>query len=129
MHCSFHNTIVKLGVVPEEVQILGVPTFPAERSSEVVAADGCVAGRVASLLSLLSSQEAGLPARSSRVWLGEDLGAVSKKAHDRVLKWEYIDLQDFKPKTGAEKDVAGIECEKLVMLPGLEVAQSRRGTV
>ena len=39
-------------------------------------ADGCVVGRVASLLSLLSSQEAGLPARSSRVWLGEGLGAV-----------------------------------------------------
>ena len=67
-----------------------------------------------------------MPARSSRVWLGEGLGAVSKKVYDRVLRWEYIDLQDFKPKTGAEKDVAGIECEKLVMLPGLEVAQSRR---
>ena len=35
-------------------------------------------------------------------------------------------MQDFKTKTGAEKDVAGIECEKLVVLPGLEVAQSRR---
>ena len=35
-------------------------------------------------------------------------------------------MQDFKPKTGAENDVAGIECEKLVMLPGLEVVQSRR---
>ena len=65
-------------MVLEEGQLLGVPTFPAERSSEVVTADGCVAGRVASLLSLLSSQEAGLPARSSRVWLGEGLGAVSK---------------------------------------------------
>ena len=64
-------------MVLEEGQLLGVPTFPAERSSEVVAADGCVAGRVASLLSL-SSQEAGSLARSSRVWLGEGLGAVSK---------------------------------------------------
>ena len=53
-------------------------------------ADGCVAGRVASLLSLLSSQEAGLPARSSRVWLGKGLGAVSKKVYDRVLRWEYV---------------------------------------
>ena len=35
-------------------------------------------------------------------------------------------MQDFKPRTGAEKDVTGIECEKLVVLPGLEVAQSRR---
>ena len=81
---------------------------------------------MASLLSLLSSQEAGLPAKSSRVWLGVGLGAVSKKMYDRVLKWEYIDLQDFKPRTGAEKDVTGIECEKLVVLPCLEVAQSRR---
>ena len=62
-----------------EGQLLGAPTFPAELSSEVVAADGCVAGMVASLLSLLSSHEAGLLARSSRVWLGDGLGAVSEK--------------------------------------------------
>ena len=65
-------------------------------------------------------------ARSSRVWLVEGLGAVSKKVYDRVLRWEYVDLQDFKPRTGAEKDVTGIECEKLVVLPSVEVAQSRR---
>ena len=112
--------------MPPEAQLLGVPTFPVERLSEGVVADGGVVGRVASLLLLLSSQEAGVPARSSRVWLGEGLGAVSKKVYDRVLRWEYIDLQDFKPRTGAEKDVTGIECEKLVVLPGLEVAQSRR---
>ena len=64
--------------------------------------------------------------RSSRVWLGEGLGAVSKKVYDRVLRWEYVDFQDFKPGTGAEKDVTGIECEKLVVLPGVEVAQSSR---
>ena len=61
LHCSFHIFIVRL---PSEAQLLGVPTFPAERSSEGVAVDGCVVGRVASLL---SSQEAGLPARSSRL--------------------------------------------------------------
>ena len=113
-------------MVPPEAQLLGVPTFPAERLSEGVAADGCVVWRVASLLSLLSSQEVGLLARSSRVWLGEGLGAVSKKMYDRVLRWEYVDLQDFKPRTGVGKDVTGIECEKLVVLPGVEVAQSRR---
>ena len=90
-------------MVPPEAQLLGVPTFPAKRSSEGVVADGCAVGRVASLLSLLSSQEAGLPARLSRVWLGEGLGAVSKKVYDRVLRWEYVDLQDFKPRTGAER--------------------------
>ena len=74
-------------MVPPEAQLLGVPTFSVERSSEGVVADGCVVGRVASLLLLLSSQEAGLPARSSRVWLGEGLGAVSKKVYDRVLRW------------------------------------------
>ena len=42
-------------MVPPEAQLLGVPTFPVERSSEGVVADGCVVGRVASLLSLLSS--------------------------------------------------------------------------
>ena len=50
---------------------------------------------------------------------------MSKKLYDRVLRWEYIDLQDFKPRTGADKDVTGIECEKLLVLPHLEVAQSR----
>ena len=72
-------------MVPLEAQLLGVPTFPVERSSEGVVADGCVVRRVASLLSL-SSQEAGLLARSSRVWLGEGLGAVSKKVYDRVFE-------------------------------------------
>ena len=41
--------------MPPEAQLLGVPMFPAERSSEGVVADGCVVERVASLLSLLSS--------------------------------------------------------------------------
>ena len=40
-------------MVPPEAQLLGVPTFPAEQLSEGVVADGCVVGRVASLLSLL----------------------------------------------------------------------------
>ena len=53
MHCSFRISIVRLGIVQEEGQLLGAPMFPAEQSSEVVAADGCVAGRVASLMSSL----------------------------------------------------------------------------
>ena len=59
MHCSFRIFIVRLGMVPPEAQFLSVPTFPMEKSSEGVVADGCVVARVASLLSL-SSQEAGL---------------------------------------------------------------------
>ena len=43
-----------------------------------------------------------------------------------MIGFWYVDFQDFKPRTGAEKDVTGIECEKLVVLPGVEVAQSRR---
>ena len=62
MHYSFCNFIVRLGMGPPDARLLGVPTFPVERSSEGVVADGCVFGRVASLLSLLSSQQAGLKA-------------------------------------------------------------------
>ena len=58
----------------------------------------------------------------SRVWLGDGLGVVAKRVHEKMLKWEYIDLWELKSKTGYERDVAEPETEKLVVLPGFEVA-------
>ena len=49
---------------------------------------------------------------------------VVSKMYDQILRWESIDFWDFQTRTGAEKDVTGIEYEKLVVLPGLEVALS-----
>ena len=34
-----------------------------------------------------------------------------KRVHEKLLKWEYIDLSELKPKSGYEWDVAELETE------------------
>lgn len=46
-----------------------------------------------------------------------------------MIKWEYVNLADFLPRTSADRLTAESETEKLVVLPGFEVSQTRRKPV
>lgn len=119
--------LVRLGVIPEEGLLRETPTFPSESQlREDGSVEASVAGKMASLMSLLVAQESGSLAKSSQVWLGEGLGTISKKLYDRMLKWEFIDLNELKLKSGGDTQSGVDEPEKVVILPGFEVSKSRK---
>ena len=66
------------------------------------------------------------PSRLSKVWLGQGLGSVAKRTHDRMMRWEYVDLGELRPKNLLEKGTQEAETQKLVVLPGFELAQARQ---
>ena len=133
---------VTLGAVPSGKSLEGTPVINNEGGKEQVHTseeggeeDGGVevrrARQAASLLALLSPQNlAGTPsAKASKVWLGEGLGSIPKRTYDRMLKWEAVDMAEFRAKSTGETGVGETETEKLVVLPGFEVAQARKKPV
>ena len=66
------------------------------------------------------------PAKAAKVWLGEGLGSQSKWTYDKMLRWEFVDLGEFRPKPLMDKVEMEGDTEKLVVLPGFEVTQARK---
>ena len=69
-------------------------------------------------------------AQAKKVWLGDGLDSVTAKVHGRMWKWEFVDLDEFCPKTTQDKITPGNDMEKLVFFPGtLQVSQPRKRPV
>ena len=65
-------------------------------------------------------------AKSSKIWLGEDLGSISKRTYDWMMKWEFIDMGELRLRTAVEKTMLEPDTQKVVVLPGFEVAQAKQ---
>ena len=131
MSCVFFCVAVPLGQLPtgELLADAGiVPVSGEDGASDPLAAQ--TARQASSLLALLNTKSLGdTPAKAVKVWLGEGLGSIPKRTHDRMLRWEFMDLADFRPFSAVEKLEAVSDTEKLVVLPGFEVSQVRRRPV
>ena len=57
------------------------------------------------------------------------LGNSGKKVHEKMLKWEYVDMAEFKLKLGYEREVAAAGTEKVVLLTGFEMSQAKKKPV
>ena len=78
-------------------------------------------------MALSSTQElSSNPGKAAKVWLGEGLGTISKRTYERMMRWEFVDLGELRPRTVADRATAESETEKLVVLPGFEVTQARK---
>ena len=126
-----------LGKLPGEDALKGVPLFST--SKEVVAtvpkdlgesnADRA-AQQTSTLMSLVKVHESlNATLKASNIWLGEGLGSVSKRIHERMLRWEFMDMSDFRPRSSLDQVSSEAEMEKLVVLPGFEVSQPRKRPV
>ena len=126
---------------PNAGALEGVPVFSrkgGEEKSENPKGDGVedqettprVAQQTSTLLSLLVAHDT-LEAsqKSTRVWLGEGLGSIPKRVHARMVKWEYVDMQDFRPRSASDQSFVDADTEKLVVLPGFEVSQPHKKPV
>lgn len=132
---------VTLGKVPQVKDLQGVPQFGTEVTPNVQGGETTVQGggttvsrlakQTSSLMALLTSHEAlqEESTRSSMVWLGDGLGAVSRRVYNRAVKWEFVDLADFLPSKPLDRVGANLETQKLVVLPGFEVTQARKKQV
>ena len=94
----FFYATVTLGVVPGKDTLTGVPLFSKESGSVTGApkesqesSSARVAQKTNTLMSLIKAHESlNAPSKSSRVWLGEGLGAIPKRVHECMLRWEFI---------------------------------------
>ena len=109
----------------------GAPVFPDAKE----AGDGgkkepqdamavCVAQQTNSLMSLIKAHERFEgSAKSSRIWLGEGLGSIPKRVHYCMLRWEFMDMSEFRPRSATDTATVDTDTEKPVVLPGFEVSQ------
>lgn len=134
-----------MGIVPDRNALEGVPTFGnTEKAKGVGGGKGTVnstspegkvelekdsvtiAQQASTLISLLSSQSSlASSSKAPRVWLGDGLGSLPKRIHERMVKWEFMDMQDFRLRSSPQTIQEG-ETQTLVALPGFELAQPRR---
>ena len=124
------------GSLPSGSDLKGVPTIDnaegGKESGDGLTQEGktkeaaTIAQQASTHISLLSSQS-GLASssKSPRVWLGDGLGSLPKRIHERMIKWEFMEMQDFRPRSSPQTFQEG-ETQTLVALPGFELAQPRR---
>ena len=128
---------------PGKSALEGVPTFGSTAASKrVVPGEGTVtdvtgmvmperdsvtiAQQASTLISLLSAQSSTCSsAKAQQVWLGDGLGSLPKRIHDRMVKWEMMDMQDFCPRLTTHVFQES-ETQALVALPGFELTQPRK---
>lgn len=133
-----------LGQTPSEVALKGTPVFSEDGSEskegeqkgnsgeqkEQQSDIGQAAQQASTLLSLFNAHSSwNAPAKMSKVWLGEGLGSIPKRLQERLLKWEFVDLADFRQRSAAEKTASDDNADKLMVLPGFEVAHSKKKPV
>ena len=89
-----------------------------------------VASQIATIMSLLKVQESLKPAsKTGKVWLGDGLGSILKRVHERMLKWEVMDMNNFSPRSAGDCFISESDTEKLIVLLGFEVSQPRKKPV
>lgn len=141
---------VTLGKTPSKDALKGVPTFGKGKgkgvetegtkvkdkdNTDTEAGDSHmakVACQTSTLMSLLKAQgEWGEASKTNRVpvWLGDGLNSIPKRVYERMLKWEVMDMNDFRPRAARDRFVAESDTEKLIVLPGFEVSQPKRKPV
>ncbi len=143
---SFHA--VPRGLLPSGSGLKGVPTFEdigkakgAERGKESedgISQEGktnqekdaaTIAQQASTLISLLSSQSSlASSSKPPRIWLGDGLGSLPKRIHERMIKWEFMhmqDMQDFRLRSSPQTFQDG-ETQTLVALSGFELVQPRK---
>ena len=126
-----------LGRVPPSLALPILPAFSAGSSASGAPITTSAVISVASAMGSASSAASGsimsliLPqvehgARQPKVWVGDGLPPIPKKLHERILKWEFIELSELLPSGALERVQPELEPQKFIIMPGLEVARPRK---
>ena len=126
---------VSVGELPTAADLAGVPTFAGQGSStskqlgvpEVGENTGQSQEVLSSLKAIQSTSTLELP--SFPLSGDEDKEGVAgggAGVYPPMLKWEFVDLEDFRPRSTQEKIAPESDTAKVVVLPGFEVAQPRK---
>ena len=121
---------VSLGTLPGGSVLAGLPQSDGGGGSsreEGERSTAQLATQASSLMALLTSRAAlDTPSKSSKIWLGEGLGSIPKRTYDRMMKWEFIDMGELRLRTAVEKTMLEPDTQRVVVLPGFEVAQAKQ---
>ena len=121
-----------LGELPEKTILSELPGTSDEDSNQQLTQKKStqpksnLVNQASSLLALLNTKsELSEPSTSSKMWLGEGIGSISKKTFEKMRKWEFMDLNEFRIRTPLERVSGESETQKIVVLPGFEVSQAK----
>ena len=120
---------VSLGKMPGEDALKGAPLFPKAKVADPKEPREPTYTRVAQQTNTLMSLSLNMASIALRVWLWEGLGSIPKRVHKRMLRWEFMDMADFRPRSSMDPATSETDTEKLVVLPGFEVSQPRKKPV
>ncbi len=136
------HTDVAMGVVPQGSRLAGVPTFsaantePAAATTDSTASSGAsqragnsatLAGASAGILSWLLPQGGTGPAsRLPKVWVGDGLPAIPKKLHERMTKWEFVELAEIRPAGSLDAVNPEPDPQQYIITRDLEISRARR---
>lgn len=119
---------MSLGELPERSVLSSLPGVSGdiETSTEENMPSSTIVRQASSLLALLNSKgEVSGSGNVSRVWLGEGLGSITKKTYDKMIKWEFMDMSEFRIRSPLERIGTESDTQKIIVLPGFEVSQAR----
>ena len=52
--------------------------------------------------------------KAPKAWLGEGLGSLPKRTYEKAIRWECVDLAEFRPKSVMEKWAMEADTQKVV---------------
>ena len=130
----FDIATASLGKIPGEDELKDTPVFSQKEHKEAGEKQESSSARVAqqtnTLMSSIKAHDSlSAASKASRVWLGDGLGSIPKRVHDRMIRWEFVDMCDFRPRSPKDSATVDSDMEKLVVLPGFEVSQPRKKPV
>ena len=79
----------------------------------------------AALLSLIPKED-GDGAILQKVCVGAGLPSIPRRVHDRMLKWEYVNLAEFRPPGTLEAINPKPDPQQYAVIPGLELASAKK---
>ena len=134
LYPSFDIVTASLGKTPGEEELKDAPVFPQtehkEAGGEQESSSARVAQQTNTLMSLIKAHDSlSSASKASRVWLGDGLGSIPKRVHDRMIRWEFVDMCDFRPCSPKDSATVDSDMEILVVLPCFEVSQPRKKPV
>ncbi len=120
---------MSLGTLPPASALPTLPAMSRSLGTEGIAAAQASMASSSSLLHLLFPQAEIGQTKQARVWVGDGLPTIPRKVHERILKWDFVDLGDLRPLGALEKLNQEPDPLKFVIMPGLEVARAKKSQI
>jgi len=119
---------VALGEIPSTVPLLPTSDIATVAAPMAQVPEGLAGGPdLSNWMNLLLPNREAL--KQPRVFVGEGFPTIPKRLYEKILRWEFVDFADLRPPGSLETINPDTDPQKLIVLPGLEVAKAKKKPV